>query len=142
MSPNEQKDLVRRYYDTHSPGRLDEADALMTDDFQGHMPGMAAPIDRAGFRQVGEMFFTGFAEIDQQFEGQISEGDRVFSRGTWYATHTGTFMGVPATGKRIAMSWMGEDRIVDGKIAEHWAAMDILGMLQQLGAISSPDAGT
>jgi predicted ester cyclase len=44
-------------------------------------------------------------------------------------------MGIPATGKRIMVKGIEVFRIADGKIAEIWAVMDNLGMMQQLGVI-------
>jgi predicted ester cyclase len=138
MSPEENKALIRRWYDTHIPGRLEEGAAMLTSDFKGHMPGTPGPLDREGFKQMGAMFFSAFSDVEQTIEEQVAEGDAVTSRGTWHATHTGDFQGIPPTGKRIAMTWMGIDRIAGGKIAEHWAQLDLLGLLQQLGAIPTP----
>lgn len=58
------------------------------------------------------------------------------------ATHTGpiAFLGLQASGKRIAMSGMEIMRIADGKIAEIWHLEDVAGLIQQLGAASAPAA--
>ncbi|HEX5500974.1 MAG TPA: ester cyclase [Thermomicrobiales bacterium] len=138
MSTEENKAITRRWYDTHVPGRVEEGAAMLTDDFRGHMPGVPQPLDVAGFRQMGEMFFAAFADIEQTVEDQVAEGDLVASRGSWWGTHTGAFQGIPPTGKRIAMTWIGLDRLAGGKIAEHFAQLDLLGVLQQLGAIPAP----
>ena len=52
-------------------------------------------------------------------------------------THNGEFFGVPATGKPVKISGINIMRIADGKIAEHWVQYDIMGMMQQIGAIPS-----
>ena len=44
-------------------------------------------------------------------------------------------MGVPATGNKVTVTGIGIDRVVNGKIAEHWEQFDAMGMMQQLGAI-------
>jgi hypothetical protein len=49
------------------------------------------------------------------------------------------FQGIPPTGKRITVTGIWIDRMVDGKIAERWGQVDMLGVMQQLGAISSPE---
>ena len=58
----------------------------------------------------------------------------VMARVTLSATHSGVFMSIAPTGKRVV--WTGIDifRIADGKIAERWVAVDRLGLLLQLGA--------
>lgn len=47
-------------------------------------------------------------------------------------------MGVPATGNKVAVTGIGIERVVDGKIVEHWGRFDAIGIMQQLGAIPSP----
>ena len=142
MSTEENKALVRQWYDTHHPERLDQGEALLTEDFQAHMPGVPGPLGRDVFKQVGSMFFTAFSDIEQTFEDQVAAGDRVASRGIWRGTHTGDFQGIPATGRRVTTNGMGIDRVAGGKIAEHWAQLDLVGVLQQLGAIpESAQAG-
>jgi predicted ester cyclase len=44
-------------------------------------------------------------------------------------------MGVEPTNKALRWTGITIDRIANGKIAESWANWDMLGMLQQLGAI-------
>ena len=53
-------------------------------------------------------------------------------------THTGNFMGVPATGKQIAIEAIDILRLVDSKVVEHWGVMDTFGLMQQLGVIPAP----
>jgi len=66
----------------------------------------------------------------------IAEGDRVAARFTMRGTHTGAdFLGLPASGRKINVTGISIFRIADGKIAEHWANEDALGLLQQLGAM-------
>ena len=139
MSAEENKTIVRRWYDTHHPERLTEGEAMVTDDFKAYGLGSPTPLGREDFKQVGAMFFAAFSDIEQTIEDQVAEGDKVANRGTWQATHTGEFQGIPPTGKRISMTWMGIDRVRAGKIAEHWAQLDMLGLLQQLGAIPQPE---
>ena len=59
-------------------------------------------------------------------------------RTTERGTHKGELMGIPPTGKQIAVSGMTIIRIVNGKAEETWANYDALGMLQQLGVVPAP----
>ncbi len=70
----------------------------------------------------------------------ITEGDLSTIRMTWEATHTGQFGTIPPSGKRIKVTSIGIDRVVNGKITEGWGELDMLGMLQQMGAIPNPNA--
>jgi predicted ester cyclase len=52
-------------------------------------------------------------------------------------THEGELEGIAPTGGRVAAQQSHWFRVVDGKLAEHWAVRDDLGMLQQLGVMST-----
>jgi predicted ester cyclase len=62
----------------------------------------------------------------------------VATRWTITGTHRGDFQGVPPTGRPVTMAGVDISRFVDGRIAEHWAQFDVLGVLQQIGAIPAP----
>jgi pimeloyl-ACP methyl ester carboxylesterase len=53
-------------------------------------------------------------------------------------THRREMMGLPPTGKRIATSGIEGFRFEDGKMVEHWATFDALGMLRQIGMVRVP----
>jgi predicted ester cyclase len=65
----------------------------------------------------------------------IAEGDKVVQHWSSTMTHSGEFMGLPATNKRFSITGISIYRVVDGKIVEYWVEMDRAGMLRQLGAI-------
>ena len=70
----------------------------------------------------------------------LAADDRVMQRWIVHGTHTGAdLFGVPAQGAELTLSGINEFRIADGRIAERWGTMDVLGMLQQLGV--APDPG-
>jgi predicted ester cyclase len=54
-------------------------------------------------------------------------------------THRGEFQGIAPTGKELAFSSMEFNRVVGGKVEEHWVELDLLGLMQQLGAVPSPE---
>jgi predicted ester cyclase len=55
-------------------------------------------------------------------------------------THQGEFMGIPATGRAIAMDSMGIGTVRDGRVTRLVALPNLLGMMQQLGVIPAPAA--
>jgi steroid delta-isomerase-like uncharacterized protein len=138
MTAEENKAVARRWYGMHQPGRIGEAEAMCNEDFRAHLSGLPGPLDGREFKQIAAVLFTAFSEVEQTVEDQVAEGDHVASRGTWRARHTGEFEGIPATDRWVSMTWMGIDRIDNGKIAEHWAQFDMLTVLQQLGAVPLP----
>lgn len=68
----------------------------------------------------------------------VAEGDTVAWRITARGTHKGALMGIPPTDKPATISAIIVSRFVDGKWTEDWANIDMLGMLQQIGAIPAP----
>lgn len=80
------------------------------------------------------MFHAGF-DIHINVEDLVAEGDKVVDRWTARMTHKGEFFGLPATGKLVTITGMDIARLVNGKVAEIWHLEDIMGLMQQLGAV-------
>jgi predicted ester cyclase len=84
-------------------------------------------------RAVAVSFET-LSDIRLTADDMVAEGDKVATRWTVRARHTGHFMGVAPTGKELAFSGTVIDRFVDGKVVEAWETVDMLGLMRQLGA--------
>jgi len=69
---------------------------------------------------------------------RLEEGDRVAERATARATHLGDFNGIPPTGRKVSWTEQHLYRFRDGKIVEHWADVDIAGLMAQIGAPVPP----
>ena len=63
----------------------------------------------------------------------------VVTRWTGRGTHDGDLMGVPASGNRAEISGITINRVAGGRISETWTNYDALGMMQQIGAILTPE---
>ena len=59
----------------------------------------------------------------------------VAARFTMRGTHRGTFFGVPPTGKKIVVQAMNFYRLSGGQLVEERGQPDMLGLLQQIGAV-------
>jgi predicted ester cyclase len=75
---------------------------------------------------------SSLADFSITTEDIIAEGDRVVTRHTAEATHSGLFMGVAATGRRLRWTAISIYRIADGRIAERWGLLDHQGLRRQL----------
>ena len=53
-------------------------------------------------------------------------------------THRGEFQGIPPTGKQVAFTSIEVNRVVEGKVEEHWVEINLLGLVQQLGVATIP----
>ena len=74
-----------------------------------------------------------FPRYDFIAEDLIAEGNTVVVRFNLHATHQGSFMGIPATGKEINVPGIIIYHLADGKIIAHWMQIDSMAMMQQLG---------
>ena len=87
----------------------------------------------AGFKKLVQSFTDGFADMHIHLSEVIAEGDIVVTRGEWTGTHTGDFMGMPATGKKIKIKYIDMWRMENEKAVENWVQMDMSSLMQQLG---------
>jgi steroid delta-isomerase-like uncharacterized protein len=89
-------------------------------------------------RQVVMMLRTAFPDLHFTIEELVAEGDTVAGRVTMSGTHLGPFQGIPATGHSFEQAQTHFVRFRDGKVIEHRAVRDDLGMMRQLGVIPTP----
>ncbi len=68
----------------------------------------------------------------------MQEDNRVVARYSVEATHTGDFVGIPPTGKRVRITGIAIARISNGQLVEEHASTDGLGLMKQLGVIEPP----
>ena len=135
MSTEENKDIVRRFFEEGpSKGDLDAANKLLAPNFTLHVPLPCSP----GIQGINDVILAcraAFEDLNVTVEDMVAEGDKVAVRFTAHGTHNGAFMGLPPTGKPIAMTGMEIFRIENGRIAELWGEANLLGLMQQLGIL-------
>ena len=137
MSPEENKDIVRRFQEgmveAFRTGNLDTMLDTVHPDCAFDMPGMPATVD--GMKQALPVFRAAFPDLRLTVGELLADGDRVAYRITWTGTHTGEFMGIPATGKRVTVTETHIDQIHNGRIVRHDGDWDQMGMMQQLAVV-------
>jgi steroid delta-isomerase-like uncharacterized protein len=131
---DENKVVIRKFLEeVINQNRLDRADELVVEDFVELDPLPGQRQGREGLKEVLGMMRSGFPDIHWTVEEMMAEGDSVVTRFTWTGTHRGDFLGVPATGRSVAVKGVVIDRLASGKMSESRILMDSLGMMQQLG---------
>ena len=80
-------------------------------------------------------WLSAFPDLTFTIEQMISEGDRVSTLLVMDGTHTGQWLGIPPSGKRVNIRMMTIHRIRNGKIIEDWVIVESLGFFQQLGIL-------
>jgi steroid delta-isomerase-like uncharacterized protein len=98
------------------------------------------PLDKPAARAFYEAIFAAFPENQLDIHEVFGDGDRLTCRFTLSGEHGGTFMGVPATGIRIALTGITILHFRDGRCIERWTTSDMLGVLVQIGAVPPPPA--
>jgi len=138
MSAEENKALVRRFVEEFwNQGNPAAADELMASDAEIHMP-TGEMVDLDGLKSFAGTFRESFPDWHSTFEELIAEGDRVAERWTGRGTHRGELWGIAPTGRRVEGPGSVFYRIADGKIVEFRGQFDMMGMMQQLGAMPTP----
>ena len=139
MSSEENKAIVRRWFEETDKGNDAIVDELCAPDYVDHnppLPGM--PAGRAGVHRANSLLRAAFPDTVHFIEDQVAEGNKVVTRLRGRATFTGEILGIPPNGKVVEIGGIIIHRLADGKLAEHWARIDNLGFMQQLGAIPAP----
>jgi steroid delta-isomerase-like uncharacterized protein len=96
------------------------------------------PMDKTAVRAFYEAVFAAFDGPQLEFHEVFGSGDSLVIRFTMAGVHSGEFMGVPATGKAIALPGITILHFADGRCIERWSSADMLGLLVQLGAVPQP----
>jgi steroid delta-isomerase-like uncharacterized protein len=116
------KDLVRRYYDQVVNGRdLDAVGDYFADERTA-----------AGVRKGCFFFFQAFPDLHVSLDEFVAEADRVFLRSTMTGTHDDEFQGIPATGRHIAVESAEVFRVAAGKFVGYWCMVEAAGLMRQL----------
>ena len=109
--------------------------AARSADFRAYMSGAKEPLDSAAWSGFMIAFTTAFPDSQISIESCITERDTVATRWTLAGTHQGEFQGIPPTGRPVKFPGLEFNRVVDGRIVEHWSMFDNVALLQQIGAM-------
>lgn len=143
MSAEENKALIRRLYE-EAINRQDAAAAagFYAPDAKNH----GRVVGQAGMQRVFGALFSTFPDFNYRIEEAMAEDDRVVCKVTMTGTHLGQPVtlpeafggmldGVAPTGKRVKVLQFHSFRVSGGRITEHAAVRDDLGMVLQLGLV-------
>ena len=140
---SENEKLVRRFIEeVWNRRKLDVADELIAGDCQTHQLRSGAaltsvPRGPAAMKAHVAEWLRGFPDLKFTIEQIFSARGKVFTQSLMQATHTGTWLEIPATNKQVTVRMMTVHRIVERKIVEDWVLVESLGLFQQLGLIAT-----
>ena len=132
------KQLCRDYFDAFLKRDADWMRRHIAPGFVRHDPGLPFEVrGPEGVLQLHDALMPAFPDMRLPLADFVAEGEKVLVRLTIHATHTGKFGDLPASGRRIEVPVLDLFQIRDGVLIEHWALLDNLGMMRQLGALPS-----
>jgi predicted SnoaL-like aldol condensation-catalyzing enzyme len=132
------KEVVEAFCETvfvkHDLTMLDEC---MRDDYIQHNADVAQ--GKKGFVEFFTETFKVIPDFKYTLRKIVAEGDLVFMHCTTTGTHTGTWIGMPATGNKLNFDVVDMFRLQDGMIAEHWDVADTLSLFTAIGRATVKD---
>lgn len=136
MGLEENKQLCRDYFDAFLRRDVEWMERHIAPEFVRHDPGLPFEVrGPEGVAQLHDALLPAFPDMELPLHDLVAEGEKVLVRLTILATHTGPFGELEATGRRIEVPVLDLFQIRDERFVEHWALLDNLGMMRQLGAL-------
>ena len=133
------KELVRTYTQTvFNEHRTDRASEFFAPDVEWHGGTLGTVEGADNVAAVVSGFIAALPDLAASEQSIVAEGDTVAVRYVVEATHQGDLLGIPATGRRVRWDAVDVYRVSNGKIAEEWAADDMLAVLIGLGVYTPP----
>ena len=126
------KSIARNLYEALSAGRLEVIDEFVAEGFVEHEAAPGGAAGRDGLRQLFQSMHTAFADFSIVVEDMVAEDDKVFALVTMTGIQRAEFMGIPSSGKPMAVPVADVLRFDGGRIVAHWGVMDSGMLMQQL----------
>jgi steroid delta-isomerase-like uncharacterized protein len=126
---------VRAQRELFESGNVEVAGELLSDDFVDHAAPDGAPRGADGIKGIVRMLHGAFDDLRYEIDDVFEAGDRVAMRSRVSGVHNGDLFGHPPSGRSFESQQIHIFRVAGGRIAEHWATRDDLGMFRQLGLV-------
>ena len=136
LAPAEHNRIVASRWIDAFNARDDAAEAdARTADYIAHAPESIQPaaLDSDAWVEFLGVFVEGFPDLHLEVLGSSADERMVAQRILFTGTHTGSFRGLPPTGRKVRFSGLEINRMVDGRVAEHWFQLDAVTLFEQIG---------
>ena len=135
MSAEKNKQLVADMVDGLNDHIIEGMEQYWTEDMVWYGPaGIGTKRGLKDFQENHQTpFLHAFSDKQANDKIRIAEGDYVAATGYQDATHTGDYLGIPASGKRVKIRYMDFWRVEEDKLVENWVLIDLLDFLEQVG---------
>ena len=124
--------LGRQFFEEQDRLRGGPADALCASTYTARI-GCNPAMNRAGHEQFAVAFYGAFPDMRHHIEDVFATDDRVAVRFVLRGTNTGSFFGMPPTGRPMEVPGHILMRVADGRVTELLGLFDEAGLMRQLG---------
>jgi ketosteroid isomerase-like protein len=141
MTGDRSQELVSAFYEHFDRGEIAAAVSAFSDQLETVDPGMGTVHGLEPFRAYLEAFKRAMPDAKAVVEQIYQAGDTIIVEGRFVGTHTGPLAGpdgdIEATGASVDLKFADVSRVESGKIVAYHTYYDQLGLLTQLGLMSS-----
>ena len=132
---NAAKELVARMYDGLNDHVIEGMETFWSEDMHWYGPaGIGTKPSLKAFQEEHQRpFLHAFSDKHATDEIRIAEDNFVAAKGVQQVTHSGDYLGIPASGKRMKIRYMDIWRAEGDKLVENWVMIDLLDFLAQVG---------
>jgi steroid delta-isomerase-like uncharacterized protein len=136
MSTEQNKSIARRWIEEGwNRGNLAVVDQIYAPNYVQHEPAPVPVTSSEALKHYVAGYRSAFPDLSFTIDDLIAEEDKVVWRFTSTGTNSGSFMGMPPTGKPSTVTGIVVFRFENSRIVEAWVNFDALGLMQQLGVI-------
>jgi steroid delta-isomerase-like uncharacterized protein len=128
--------LALRNFRAFDSGDLSTLEETTAPNFVDHSPLEGQLPGFTGTKQASAAYRTAFPDAKIFIEDTIAEADKVVIRWSGYATHSGPFLNIPPTKKRVTLQGITIFRVVKGRVAEQWGELNLYSILRQVNAFN------
>lgn len=119
----EKKELVKYFYEVIvSENLLDELPQYISEECVLKVGEKIVPLGLNGMKKHLVDVKKTYPDYTMNIIKQYSDGDYVISEFVMQGTHKGEFIGITPTNKKLTITGVDIDKVVDGKIVEHGGA--------------------
>ncbi len=136
MGAEENRRLAQRFFDDVMNGMDTTAAAeILAPEFATHHPNFPVARGPEGVLGVLNMLRSAIPDLQYAVQDIIADDATVAVRWLARGTHRGNFMGIQPTGNPVSVSGIDIFQVRAGRVVEGWVNSDILGLMQQFGAL-------
>lgn len=133
MNERSARDIVDEMYRRQREGDESVLDDLVDEDMVNHAAG---PQGREGLREILRIVEGDLGAVAVEQHHLVGDGDLVAQHVTLHGTHRASTMpllaDVPVSNRQVSWTFIHLWRVANGKIVEHWACRDDMGLLDQV----------